>query len=376
MKHGIAAWLALLSLCSVCGAQTLHRQWGQNFKTFQLNGKTLTGHQHRSDEFGSEDSDFTVDISALDLDATRLDSAGGYFGFLCKANVSCVQYSSHQCSANPSCQSYFTSESTPEYYIDDEASRQECEDFLKAVRAAANSTQCTANRDTGAPPEPSHQDEPAINGNNIPSSISFDQKQHELDEFQKRTVAKLEENRANNYKDSAVKPEPISTLFDSVPDVFDSNDSDSSQDDAAETAQPFTFIANGLQRISDPPQSASQWWTDNADKITEKLEVLSAGFYDEVREKYGEGEALHPVEYTVQESVSDWYSDYVLNMNSKLLFGKRFDDMPEMFQKDMNMLKQTFERLNPWSLKAGFEQVNAMGDIFDLWNEGPSKSEN
>jgi hypothetical protein len=74
MGRVAAASFAILWLCNVCVAQTLHRQWAQNYKTFQLNGRMLTGHVRRGGD-EPEEFDFRVDIGALDLDATRLGFA-------------------------------------------------------------------------------------------------------------------------------------------------------------------------------------------------------------------------------------------------------------------------------------------------------------
>lgn len=60
----------------------LRLDFGQNNATFNLNRRMLTGHEHFDNEDFTQDSNFSADILALDLDNVLSDpTQPGYFVF-------------------------------------------------------------------------------------------------------------------------------------------------------------------------------------------------------------------------------------------------------------------------------------------------------
>jgi hypothetical protein len=159
MGRLIAVCVALLSFYRVAGAQSLRLDFGPNYANFQLNGRTLTGHEHFSNESLDEDFDYSVDISAVNLDdVLSSPTPPAYFVFSCKGGSNCVSVSSHTCSYKDpdfprgNCPSQFTSQSTNALVgCKDESAYQGCENFLKALRAALTSSGNPPPRASGAP---------------------------------------------------------------------------------------------------------------------------------------------------------------------------------------------------------------------------------
>ena len=123
----------------------LRLDFGQNNATFNLNGRTLTGHEHFDDEYVTQDSNFSVDISALDLDNVLSDpTQPGYFVFFCKNKSRCLSYTMTCQYKDPSfprnsCPATSTSDQTNGFDYCTQAHLQGCVSFLKAVRTAASS---------------------------------------------------------------------------------------------------------------------------------------------------------------------------------------------------------------------------------------------
>ena len=125
--------------------QTLRLEFGENYATFNLNGRTLTGHEHFDNEYVTQDSDFSADISTLDLGNVLSDpTQPGYFVFFCKNQSHCLSYTMKCQYKDPtfprnSCPDTSTSDQTNGFDFCTQANLQGCVSFLKAVRTAAGS---------------------------------------------------------------------------------------------------------------------------------------------------------------------------------------------------------------------------------------------
>lgn len=140
----VVVFAAMLCAGAPCVSQSLRLDWGDNgYANFQLNGTTLSGHEHQSSHYDvdspptTQDSDFSVDISDLDLDNVFTSSQAPYFVFSCKGNNECVHYSSNTCSdSSVHCPSEFNSQSTNGFDTCPASSTEECTEFLNELRAA------------------------------------------------------------------------------------------------------------------------------------------------------------------------------------------------------------------------------------------------
>ena len=52
---------------------------------------------------------------------------------------------------------------------------------------------------------------------------------------------------------------------------------------------------------------------------------------------------------------------------SQVTFGKRYEDLPEPFRKDRQLVGATLDRVySPQNLKKGLKHIEAFGDLFDM----------
>lgn len=129
--------------------QTLRLEFGQNYATFDLKGRTLMGHEHFDNEYVAQDSNFSADISALDLENVLPDpSQPGYFVFFCKNKSRCLSYTMTCQYKDPtfprnSCPGTSTADQTNGFDFCTQAHLQGCVSFLKAVRTVASSRETT-----------------------------------------------------------------------------------------------------------------------------------------------------------------------------------------------------------------------------------------
>jgi hypothetical protein len=145
MRRTVRGSFAILLFSCICAGQSLRLDFGHDYATFELNGKTLHGHFQQDNEDLTEDFDFTADITALDLDNVLSDSAPpAYFVFNCKEGQSgCVHTTSHTCQykttyEHPPCVPEFTGDATNALIgCADADAYQRCVAFLAAVKAAA-----------------------------------------------------------------------------------------------------------------------------------------------------------------------------------------------------------------------------------------------
>jgi hypothetical protein len=125
--------------------QTLRLEFGRNYATFELNGRRLTGHEHFDNEYVTQDSNFSADTSALDLENVLSDpTQAGYFVFFCKNRSRCLSYTmtcEYKDLTFPrnSCPGTSTSDQTNGFDYCTQTHLQGCVSFLKAVRGAGNS---------------------------------------------------------------------------------------------------------------------------------------------------------------------------------------------------------------------------------------------
>src|SRR5579863_5354200 len=142
-----SAGLVVLFLRFPCSAQTLNLEFGKSSATFQLSGKTLSGHVHITNTPQTEEFVFSANVSDLALDSALTDTSTLPVNFLlqCKNSVQCVHFSSHTCETTDAsfpCDHVvpsFDSDTTyGDVWCSDDAALEECKSFLGALRAAAD----------------------------------------------------------------------------------------------------------------------------------------------------------------------------------------------------------------------------------------------
>jgi hypothetical protein len=102
--------------------------------------------------------------------------------------------------------------------------------------------------------------------------------------------------------------------------------------------------------------------------LTDTLEKYGPEFFDELRD----GEPRTPIDavkFVAEKWLTDLFSQLARNTTSQVFTGKSFDELPETFQKDYAVWDAAINRImEPFSVKGGYELVDAFGGLLDLWN--------
>jgi hypothetical protein len=117
--------------------------------------------------------------------------------------------------------------------------------------------------------------------------------------------------------------------------------------------------ANSLQKLVE--DNAESFLTDVFDDWADRDDGLFNVMADALRKL-----VVEPAKKFVVDSAQE----YMLNRVSQRVLGQSWESLPIEFRKDQEFINATFARVfEPFSLSSGFEHVNKLGELFDLWNE-------
>ena len=346
MRIGVIGMVCCL--CSgTAAAQSLRSVVGPYSTSMEFDGQSViytysNAREGRTSRAIANLSDIDLSLSSVHGESTI------YLTLRCKSGTSCWDYggpiSPEQLYGDrlqyPSCESH-----------------AECQSFLDQLRSAALSTP----EPYRPPPPPVRQPAPpetVIDGSNIPSRIDFPPR---------ATTPKPAPASPRPPTPAPATPPPPPAPRTAPPRAVATTPGPTAPraiNDILDDLDPAS--AGGSRNPANSPQkwvedNAESFLTDVFDDWADRDDGLFNVMADALR-----GLVVAPAERFVEEFVQKYMRDGF----SKVAFGQSWESLPIEFRTDHEFMEATFDRVSePFSLSAGFEHVNKLGELFDLWNE-------
>jgi len=388
--------------------------------TLRVEGRTVTVREHEvlnRDEFSDTIVTFSLDAVTLEsLSDTGWPDDSKFVRFMCKTGISCFHVS-YRCTSNgrrPPSESICGANANvvSEENVDHKdfgygqkfpCRPGECATFVSAIGRltappltaeprAPSSVDCNALRATyapsgervvlppecvtdldrsttyapGAPPStPPARPEPAIDGSKIPSRIDFPGRA--------RSATPTAAPSDTMSPLPAAMPEPVPAKTEPPPpepraprvparEPATLNDGPSAPGTSPSRPGRTFGPLFELERARD---SAKRW-------LTEAIEDHIANALDELQDGESSSEPGPSWLQSLVEEVVTSEAERLFgrDLPSQIAFGRKYDQLPAAFRKGKELLDATFERIyRPLSAVSGKKLVDAMAEIFDLWEE-------
>jgi hypothetical protein len=194
-----------------------------------------------------------------------------------------------------------------------------------------------------------------IDGSNIPSRIDFPSPAPKI--TAKPPAASTPEVKAPERVNPAPTPRPESAPSSSSTPALREPTIDDVLDDLRQQ------VSSGQQDRGVAPKNF----------VTANLEGFLTTAFDEWTDAPGDGlfaALVNGYKTLIEDQVKEFVQDYMRDVLSPRVLGDAWDSLPIEFRKDQEFISDTFARVyEPFSLNRGFEYVNKLGELFDLWGE-------